>query len=90
MSDIQELAKMTGCTTSRVYYLARKLGRLPTEEEMLSVKRGRRIGSPVHDLAKKTGRSRQSIYNLAWKLGRLPTEEEVLNRKQGRKPKYTK
>jgi predicted DNA-binding transcriptional regulator AlpA len=90
MSDIQELAKMTGCTESRVYYLARKLGRLPTMKEVLAVKRGRRTGSPVHDLAEKTGRSRQTIYNLSWKLGRLPTEEEVLSIKQGRKPKYTK
>lgn len=34
----KELAKKLGCTPSWVYKMAKQLGRLPTEEEMLAVK----------------------------------------------------
>ena len=93
MSEVQELARITKRSPSQIYYLAKKLGRLPTLEEIVSVKVGRprkRRSDDIALLAKKTGRTRQTIYNYSWKLGRLPTEEEVLNRKLGRKPKYTK
>lgn len=100
MSDVTELAKKTNKTKSQVYYLARKLGRLPTEEEMLEVKMGRPRGRPVYylsdkdedirELAKRTGRNRMTIYKQCWELGRMPTEEEVLSVKRGRKLKYKK
>ena len=92
MSEVEELARMTGRSSGAIYYLARKLGRLPTLAELEQVKMGRprkRRSDDIALLAKQTGRSRQTIYNYYWELGRLPTKEEVLNRKLGRKPKYT-
>lgn len=38
---IKELAEMSGKSKVSVYKLARKLGRKPTLEEVVSVKRGR-------------------------------------------------
>ena len=40
-SPIEILAEKAGKTKQAIYYLARKLGRLPTEEEVMSVKNGR-------------------------------------------------
>jgi len=92
MSEVEELARMTDRSPAQIYYLAKKLGRLPTLTEVQEVKTGRprkRRSDDIAGLAKKTGRSRQTIYNIYWQLGRMPTEDEVLNRKLGRKPKYT-
>ena len=43
--EIEKLAKMCNCSPSRIYQLAKKLGRLPTEEEVNSQK-GKR-GRPI-------------------------------------------
>ena len=39
--EIKQLAKKCNKSEMAIYRLAKKLGRLPTEEEVLSVKRGR-------------------------------------------------
>lgn len=41
MTDIEELAKKTNRSYVVVYKVARKLGRVPTEEEILNRKPGR-------------------------------------------------
>lgn len=41
MSDVEELAKMSGKSKVSVYALCKKLGRLPTLEEVKAVKVGR-------------------------------------------------
>lgn len=38
---IQEVAEQTGKTTATIYRLAKKLGRIPTVEEVKNVKMGR-------------------------------------------------
>lgn len=40
--SIKELAETTGKTQVAIYNLAKKLGRKPTIEEIMSVKRGRK------------------------------------------------
>ena len=93
MSYVSELAKMTNRSEGQVYYLARKLGRLPTVDEVLNVKNGRpkkQRTDDIKELAEATGRSRMTVYKFYWKLGRLPTKEELLSSKRGRKPKYKK
>jgi len=91
MSEVSELAKMTKRTEASIYYLARKLGRLPTVNEVIQIKQKRPLNSyAIEKLSEETGRCRTSIYNLKRKLGRLPTAEEVLKNKRGRKLKYVK
>lgn len=39
--NVKELAKRCNRSETAIYNMAKKLGRLPTEEEVLAVKRGR-------------------------------------------------
>ena len=39
--SVKELAKKCNRSETAIYNMARKLGRLPTEEEVMSTKRGR-------------------------------------------------
>lgn len=88
--DYDYLMKETGRTYNTINKYYHKLGRMPTVEELMSVKIGRKRKCEIEndeqistkELAKKFNVTINIIYYLENKLGRVPTEEDILNRRK--------
>ena len=76
-----DIAKEYGISRQYLYYLAKKLGKMPTKEDVINASKTKQFA----ELSSQTGYSAKYIRQIYYKNGRMPTKEELLAKKNKNK-----